>query len=247
MPKRKKQKYPPNAAVEHEGKPVHIKQPIKARNFGQELYLESLRNMSLTICGGPAGAGKTFLVTAVALEKLLSREVNRIVVTRPVVQAGEDLGFLPGTLEEKLDPYLLPLFDALQDHVGPMKAKLLLEDQKIEIAPLAYMRGRTFNNAFVILDEAQNTTIEQMRMFLTRIGHGSTFSINGDVTQSDLKKPRDHVGPWENGLQYAIRKLTGRDEQINYIAFENQDVVRSEIVKKILTLLDAPDPKKGSV
>lgn len=246
MRKHKKQKYPTQHA-EHEGKPVHIKNKIKAQNFGQEQYLESLRTAKLTICGGPAGSGKTFLVTAVALEKLLSHEVSRIVITRPVVEAGEHLGFLPGTLEEKLDPYLLPLVDAIEDHIGPQMTQRLVESKKIEIAPLAYMRGRTFNNAFVILDEAQNSTVEQMRMFLTRIGYDSTFAINGDISQSDLKKPRDFEGAWENGLQYAIRKLTGRDEQINYIEFRNQDVVRSEIVKKILTYLDSPDPKRGSV
>lgn len=239
-----KQRYPQLVPAENMGQPVKIKHQIKPKNFSQELYLESLREQPLTICGGPAGSGKTYLVTSVAIEKLINNEVDRVVITRPVVQAGEDLGFLPGTLEEKLDPYLLPLIDAIEDHVGPTITKKLMESGKIEIAPLAYMRGRTFNNCFVILDEAQNSTVEQMKMFVTRMGYGSTFAINGDVSQSDLPKPRGADDTWENGLQYIIRKLKGRDEKINYIEFQNRDVVRSAMVQRILNLLDAPDPKK---
>ena len=238
-----KQKYPQPVPAAHEGQPVRIKHQIKSKNYTQELYLESLREAPLTICAGPAGSGKTYLVTAVAIEKLLSNQVDRIVITRPVVQAGEDLGYLPGTLEEKLDPYLLPLMDAIEDHVGIVMAKKLLESGKIEIAPLAFMRGRTFNNSFVILDEAQNSTAEQMKMFVTRMGFDSIFAINGDVTQSDLEKPRSAGADWENGLQFIIRKLRGRDENINYIEFANRDVVRSEMVKRVLTLLDGPDPR----
>lgn len=244
MPKAsRKQKYPPATAKDYEGQPLKIKHQVKAKNYGQELYMESLREVPLTICGGPAGSGKTYLATAVALEKLLSREVEKIVITRPVVEAGENLGFLPGTLEEKLDPYLLPLMDAIKDHIGPMATQKLMEAGKIEIAPLAFMRGRTFNNCFVILDEAQNTTVEQMRMFVTRMGYDSIFAINGDTTQSDLKRPNRYDGEWENGLSFIIRKLVGRDAKINYIEFSNKDVVRSEMVKKILTFLDSPEPK----
>jgi phosphate starvation-inducible PhoH-like protein len=238
-----KQRYPQPVPAESAGQPVKIRHQIKAKNYTQELYLESLREQPLTIASGPAGSGKTYIVTSVAIEKLLSNEVDRIVITRPVVQAGEDLGFLPGTLEEKLDPYLLPIVDAIEDHVGPTMCKKLMETGKIEIAPLAFMRGRTFNNCFVILDEAQNATTEQMKMFVTRMGYDSIFAINGDMSQSDLEKPRNAGSDWENGLQYIIRKLKGRDEKINYIEFHNRDVVRSAMVQRILNLLDSPDPK----
>lgn len=247
MPKRtKKQKYPPQKVL-HEGQPVHIKHQITAQNFSQELYLSALRESIVTLGLGPAGVGKTYIVTAVALEKLLAGDVKKIVLTRPVVEADESLGFLPGSLEEKLDPYLRPLFDAIQDHVGIQMAQRLLETKKIEIAPLAFMRGRTFNNSFVILDEAQNSTVKQMKMFLTRVGTNSIYSINGDLSQSDLQRPKNAGENWENGLQYAYRKLRGRDENISCVEFQNRDVVRSEIAKKIVALLDAPDnfPEEG--
>ena len=244
----RKQKYPPVGPPREgeTGQPVRIKHQIKAKNLTQELYLKSLRETQMTICGGPAGSGKTYLVTAIALEKLLENKVEKIVVTRPVVEAGEHLGFLPGTFEEKLDPYLLPLIDAFEDHIGPAMTKRLIETGKIVIAPLAFMRGRTFNKCFVILDEAQNSTVDQMRMFVTRMGYESVFAINGDVSQSDLVKPRDAGKDWENGLQFIVRKLKGRDEKISYIEFQNRDVVRSEMVKRILSLLDAPEYKNTS-
>jgi phosphate starvation-inducible PhoH-like protein len=238
-----KQRYPQPVPAESMGQPVKIKNQIRAKNFTQELYLESLREQPLTICSGPAGSGKTYLVTLVAIEKLIINKVDRVVITRPVVEAGEHLGFLPGTLEEKLDPYLLPLIDAIEDHIGPVMTKKLIESGKIEIAPLAFMRGRTFNNCFVILDEAQNATVEQMKMFVTRMGFDSFFAINGDVSQSDLQKPKGAGDDWENGLQFIIRKLKGRDEKINYIEFQNRDVVRSHMVQRILNLLDSPDVK----
>ena len=241
---KRKQKYPQPVAPEIMGQTVKIRHQIKPKNYSQELYLESLREQPLTICSGPAGSGKTYLVTSVAIEKLIDNEVDRIVITRPVVEAGEHLGFLPGTLEEKLDPYLLPLIDAIEDHIGPTMTKKFLESRKIEIAPLAFMRGRTFNRSFVILDEAQNSTVEQMKMFVTRIGYESIFAINGDVSQSDLQKPKGAGADWENGLQFIIRKLKGRDEKINYIEFQNRDVVRSQMVQRILTLLDSPDYKE---
>lgn len=239
----RKQKYPQLVPAESAGQPVKIRHQIKAKNIAQELYLESLREQPLTICSGPAGSGKTYLVTSVAIEKLLNNEVDRIVITRPVVEAGEHLGFLPGTLEEKLDPYLLPLIDAIEDHVGPTMTKKLMEGGKIEIAPLAFMRGRTFNSCFVILDEAQNATVEQVKMFVTRMGYDSIFAINGDISQSDLEKPKGAGSDWENGLQFIIRKLKGRDSKISYIEFFNRDVVRSQMVQRILTLLDSPEPK----
>jgi phosphate starvation-inducible PhoH-like protein len=248
MPRAKKNKYPPAAVPsEHQGQAVRIKHQIKPKNYAQEQYIDSLREVPLTICAGPAGSGKTYLVTSIALEKLLSGEVERIVLTRPVVEAGESLGFLPGTLEEKLDPYLLPLKDALEDHIGPAATKRLFESGKIEIAPLAFMRGRTFNRCFVILDEAQNATVDQVKMFVTRMGYHSIFAINGDITQSDLEAPKGvNANAWENGLEYVIRKLTGRDASINFIEFQNRDVVRSEMVKKILNLLDSPDERPAS-
>lgn len=243
---KRKQRYPQPVPADDAGQPVKIRRQIKPKNYTQELYLESLREQPLTICSGPAGSGKTYLVTSVAIEKLINNEVDRVVITRPVVEAGEHLGFLPGTLEEKLDPYLLPLIDAIEDHVGPTMTKKLLEQGKIEIAPLAFMRGRTFNNCFVILDEAQNSTVEQMKMFVTRMGYDSIFAINGDVSQSDLQKPKGAGSDWENGLQFVVRKLKGRDEKINYIEFQNRDVVRSQMVQRILNLLDSPDPRPAT-
>lgn len=240
----RKQRYPQPVPEKAAGNQVKIRHQLKAKNFTQELYLESLNEQPLTICSGPAGSGKTYLVTSVAIQKLINNEVSKIILTRPVVEADEHLGFLPGTLEEKLDPYLLPLIDAIEDHIGPTMTKKLIEAGKIEVAPLAFMRGRTFNNAFVILDEAQNSTVGQMRMFVTRQGFDSIFAINGDVSQTDLQKPRDAGADWETGLQYIIRKLKGRDENISYIEFLNRDVVRSTMVQKILNLLDAPDPRK---
>lgn len=238
-----KNKYP-QQPKEEGGMGIRLKSQIIPKNFAQEQYLESLRNSPITIANGPAGSGKTFVVTGVALEKLLSGQVDRIVFTRPVVEAEEELGFLPGTLEQKLDPYLKPLFDAVQDHVGPTAAKKILEGGRIEIAPLAYMRGRTFNRSYVVLDEAQNCTVKQMKMFLTRIGERSFYSVNGDITQSDLKIPRDvHKDNWEHGLDYAIRKLAGRTPDIQYIEFYNQDVVRSKLCKTVVDLLDSPDTK----
>lgn len=394
MPRAKKNKYPPAGPVrECEGFSIKIRHQMQPKNYAQEMYIDSLRETPFTICSGPAGCGKTWLVTYAALEKLLAGQVERIIITRPVVEAGENLGFLPGTLEEKLDPYLIPIVDAIKDHIGPLATKSLMESGKIEIAPLAFMRGRSFrnclpadhqvllstgewvvmeellkrfesgeslsvksynvelgtvedkqiqtafkqpnqykklvkltltdgtvvmatpdhklftnrgyvpvdsltledkiiglndaspdmreigiaqiefvdsdddvydimvadnhnfftnggvlsSNCFVVLDEAQNTTVDQMRMFVTRMGNHSYFCVNGDISQSDLEKPRNFVGQWENGLEYIIRKLAGRDAKINYIEFHNRDVIRSEMVKKILILLDAPDERPRSV
>lgn len=231
-----KQKYP--QPVNPEGATaIRLKFRPSAKNDSQSFYLESLRSAKVTIGSGPAGSGKSFLAMAIAVDKLLSNEVSKVVITRPIVEAGESLGFLPGTFEEKICPYLLPLLDALNDLVGPTMAKKLLDGGKIEFAPLAYMRGRTFNNCFVILDEAQNTSIEQMKLFITRIGEYSQFCVNGDASQSDLR------GVPENGLEWVTRKLRGCSADINVIEFSNNDVVRSEIVKTILQFLDSPEPK----
>ena len=244
MTSKRKQRYPQPVPEQTAGTVVKFRNLLKPKNFAQEMYIESLTTTPVTLCSGPAGSGKTFIVTSVALKKLMANEVDRIVITRPVVETGEKLGFLPGTLEEKLDPYLIPLMDAIEDHIGPTMTKKLIESGKIQIAPLAFMRGRTFNRSFVILDEAQNSTKEQAKMFITRMGYESFFAINGDASQTDLQRPRDHQGPWETGLEYLIRKLAGRDKNINHIQFQNGDSVRSAMCKAILTLLDTPDPRK---
>jgi len=210
---------------------------IQPKTFTQELYMQSLREALITLGQGPAGSGKTFIATSIACEKLLSNEVSRIVLTRPVVEAGEKLGFLPGTLEEKIHPYLLPLLDGLNYHLGPKIVQDFLAEGKIEIAPLAYMRGRTFDNCFVILDEAENTTKEQMKLFLTRIGNNTIMAVNGDHTQSDLDKRT------ENGLTWAVRKLRGREKEINVIEFTKNDIVRNALISAILTHLESPDGK----
>ena len=236
-----KQKYPADskAAQLHEGKSIRLRSVPQPKSESQRYYLESLDQSDITIGTGPAGSGKSFLAMSVAVKKLLDNEVSRVVITRPVVEAGESLGFLPGTLEEKISPYLLPLLDALQDLVGPTMAKKLLDDKRIEFAPLAYMRGRTFNNCYVILDEAQNTTVEQMKLFVTRIGEYSQFAINGDVSQTDLR------GVPETGLEWVVRKLRGRIESIQVIEFGHSDVVRSGILAKMLPFLDAPDDRQA--
>ena len=231
-----KQKYPQPLKTEGTNA-IKLKFRPAPKNEAQRFYLESLQESKLTIGTGPAGSGKSFLSMAVAVEKLLQGDVSKVVITRPIVEAGESLGFLPGTFEEKISPYLLPLLDALNDLVGPTMAKKLLEEGKIEFAPLAYMRGRTFTNSYVILDEAQNTTIEQMKLFVTRIGEYSQFAVNGDGSQSDLR------GVPENGLDWVSRKLGGVSPDISVIEFSNRDVVRSEIVKTILLHLEAPDQR----
>ena len=230
----REQKYP--QPIAQEGiKAIKLKFVPSPKTIAQELYLESLRTAPGTIGTGPAGSGKSFLATAVGLEKLLSNEVQKLVLTRPVCEAGESLGFLPGTFEEKIAPYLQPLLDAIKDLVGPTMAEKLITGGKIEFAPLAYMRGRTFNNAYVILDEAQNTTVEQMKLFLTRAGEFTTVVVNGDVSQSDLR------GVVENGLEYAVRRLRGRSSMLNVIEFTHTDIQRSAFVAEILKYLDGPD------
>lgn len=232
-----KQKYPQRLNEEGAPRVIRLKFNPSPKNESQRLYKESLEDSTLTIGAGPAGSGKSFIAMSVAISKLLSNEVSKVVITRPVCEAGESLGFLPGTFEEKIAPYLLPLLDALQDLVGPTMAKKLLDDKRIEFAPLAYMRGRTFNFSYVILDEAQNTTPEQMKLFVTRIGEGSQFAINGDESQSDLR------GVPENGLQWITRRLTGVSPNINVIRFSNADCVRSAIVQELLVHLDSPEPR----
>ncbi len=204
---------------------------IRGRGARQRLYLESIRRHDLCFGIGPAGTGKTYLAVAAAVEQLEQQQVQRLVLVRPAVEAGERLGFLPGSLSEKVDPYLRPLYDALYEMMGFEKVAKLLERQIIEVAPLAYMRGRTLNEAFIILDEAQNTTPEQMKMFLTRMGFGARAVITGDVTQVDL--PRGQP----SGLVQAIDLLTSV-EGVAMVFFQSADVVRHPLVARIVQAYD---------
>ena len=201
--------------------------PIKAKTVGQQKYMQAIQKNTITLGVGPAGTGKTYLAVAAAVAAFRERTVNRIILTRPAVEAGERLGFLPGDLQNKVDPYLRPLYDALYDMLGPENFQKYQERGAIEVAPLAYMRGRTLDDSFIILDEAQNTTKEQMKMFLTRLGFGSKIVITGDVTQIDL--PDDKV----SGLKDAIRVLEGVKD-IAICKLTSADVVRHALVQEII-------------
>jgi phosphate starvation-inducible PhoH-like protein len=200
---------------------------IKPKTLGQRLYLEAIRNNDITIGIGPAGTGKTYLAVAMAVFSLKNKEVERIILTRPAVEAGEKLGFLPGDLQEKVDPYLRPLYDAMYDIMGAETFQKYMAKNIIEVAPLAYMRGRTLDDSFIILDEAQNTTPEQMKMFLTRLGFGSRMVVTGDVTQVDLPQGNS------SGLKHAQAVLAGI-RGIGTIFLDESDVVRHEIVGRII-------------
>jgi phosphate starvation-inducible PhoH-like protein len=206
---------------------VFDRRSVQLKSQGQEAYIQAIRENDVVFGIGPAGTGKTYLAVAMAVQALKNRHVERIVLTRPAVEAGEKLGFLPGTFEEKIDPYLRPLHDALRDFLAFEKLKRYQEMGVLEIAPLAYMRGRTLSRAFVVLDEAQNTTLNQMKMFLTRLGVHSAAVITGDVTQVDL------VDPAESGLIKA-QQILQRTEGIAFVYFQNRDVVRHRLVKSIL-------------
>ena len=201
--------------------------PVKAKTIGQKTYVDLIKNNTVTIGVGPAGTGKTYLAVAAAVAAFREKEVDRIILTRPAVEAGERLGFLPGDLQSKVDPYLRPLYDALFEMLGPETYNKYLERGNIEVAPLAYMRGRTLDNSFIILDEAQNTSREQMKMFLTRMGFGSRVVITGDVTQIDL--PREQV----SGLKEAVRVLGGV-EGVGICTLTGRDVVRHVMVQRII-------------
>lgn len=214
--------------------------PIKAKTVGQQEYIKAIGKNTITLGVGPAGTGKTYLAVAAAVAAFRDRNVNRIILTRPAVEAGERLGFLPGDLQNKVDPYLRPLYDALYEMLGPETFQKYQERGSIEVAPLAYMRGRTLDDSFIILDEAQNTTKEQMKMFLTRLGFGSKIVITGDVTQIDL--PADKT----SGLKDAIRVL----EDVKDIAIcklTSADVVRHALVQRIINAYEKAEQKKESI
>ncbi len=204
---------------------------VQPKSPNQRRYLEAIENHDMVFGVGPAGTGKTYLAVAMAISALLNKQVNRIILARPAVEAGERLGFLPGTLQEKIDPYLRPLYDALFDMLDPERVERYLEKNIIEIAPIAFMRGRTLNDSFVILDEAQNTTSEQMKMFVTRLGFNSKAVITGDVTQIDLPSPR------RSGLIEAVDILQGVNG-LAFVHFDESDVVRHHLVQRIIRAYD---------
>ena len=211
---------------------------IKPKTPGQKKYIELIRKKDMVFCIGPAGSGKTYLAVASALSYFLEKRVNRIILTKPVVEAGEKLGFLPGTLLEKVDPHFRPLYDALYDFMSVEKVNRLIENNVIEIAPLAYMRGRTLNDSFIILDEGQNTTNSQMKMFLTRLGFNSKVVITGDITQMDIPNPRDC------GLITAINILSGIEE-IGIVKLDKEDIVRHFLVQEIVEAYEKFEEKKS--
>ena len=212
---------------------------IRAKTLNQKRYVDAIDNNTIVFGIGPAGTGKTYLAVAKAVQALQAKRVTRIVLTRPAVEAGERLGFLPGTLSEKIDPYLRPLYDALHDMIDPESIPRLITSGTIEIAPLAYMRGRTLNDSFIILDEAQNTSAEQMKMFLTRLGFGSTMVITGDVTQVDLP------GGVTSGLQMVTEILEGIDD-LEFCRLTSHDVVRHKLVGHIVDAYARYDEQRGS-
>ena len=216
---------------------THRGKPVRAKTLGQINYANNIRENDVVFGVGPAGTGKTYLAVAMAVNAFKNKEVQKIILARPAVEAGENLGFLPGDLQEKVDPYLRPLYDALFDILGRDAALRLKEKEMIEVVPLAYMRGRTLDNAFIILDEAQNSTREQMKMFLTRLGFGSKAVVTGDVTQIDL--PRKKM----SGLRDALRILKGV-EGISFSFFDGEDVVRHPLVKRIIKAYELDDEER---
>jgi phosphate starvation-inducible PhoH-like protein len=214
-----------------------VKRTVQPRSINQRKYVEAIEQNDMTFGVGPAGTGKTYLAVAMAVAAINAKKVSRIVLVRPAVEAGEKLGFLPGSLQEKVDPYLRPLYDALYDLLDPEKVDKMLEKNVIEVAPLAFMRGRTLNDAFIIMDEAQNTTVEQMKMFLTRMGANSKAVITGDITQIDLPNPR------KSGLLDAINVLGGV-EGIQFCHFEDSDVVRHALVQRIVRAYESAKPQQ---
>ena len=216
---------------------VGIKRTVQPRSPNQRRYVEAIEQNDMVFSVGPAGTGKTYLAVAMAVAAFNAKRMGRIVLVRPAVEAGERLGFLPGTLQEKVDPYLRPLYDALYDLLDPDRVDKMLEKNIIEVAPLAFMRGRTLNDAFIIMDEAQNTTVEQMKMFLTRMGNNSKAVITGDITQIDLPNPR------KSGLLDAINVLNGV-EGIAFCHFDDGDVVRHPLVQRVVRAYESAKPRQ---
>jgi phosphate starvation-inducible PhoH-like protein len=210
---------------------------IRPKTINQKAYVDAIDKHTVVFGIGPAGSGKTYLAVAKAVQALQAKQVNRIVLTRPAVEAGEHLGFLPGTLSEKIDPYLRPLYDALQDMIDPEKIPKLMTNGSIEVAPLAYMRGRTLNDSFIILDEAQNTSPEQMKMFLTRLGFGSRMVVTGDVTQIDLPSGT------KSGLK-VVQDILHDVEDLAFIQLNSKDVVRHKLVSRIVEAYESWDSAK---
>ncbi len=212
--------------------------PVKPKTLGQKQYIDAIKNNTITIGVGPAGTGKTYLAVAMAVNAFRSKEITRIILTRPAVEAGEKLGFLPGDLQQKVDPYLRPLYDALFDMLGAESFQRCQERGDIEVAPLAYMRGRTLDDSFIILDEAQNTTSEQMKMFLTRLGFNSKAVVTGDITQIDLPDGK------KSGLKEVVSILKGIDD-ISIVKFTGRDVVRHRLVQKIIKAYERFEERKS--
>ena len=212
---------------------------IKCKTLGQQKYIDAIKKNTCVFAVGPAGTGKTYLAIAMAVVALKNKDIERIILTRPAVEAGEKLGFLPGDLQQKVDPYLRPLYDALNDMMGPEGYQRLMERGALEVAPLAYMRGRTLNDAFIILDEAQNTTSEQMKMFLTRMGMGSKMIITGDITQIDLPAGK------RSGLVEALEVLRGVPD-IGMVTLTHKDVVRHELVQAIVKAYEKHDNARSA-
>ena len=228
-------------AISEDMKDQIIKTPkkiIKPRGSNQNSYISNMSKFEVNFGVGPAGTGKTYLAVAKAVEMLVNEDVKKIILIRPAVEAGEKLGFLPGDLSQKVDPYLRPLYDALYEMLGFEQVVRLLEKEILEVAPLAYLRGRTLNNAFIIMDESQNTSVDQMKMFLTRMGFGSYAVINGDITQIDLPKNI------ESGLSHVLKVLDGLDD-IGFTTFNSRDVVRHPLVRKIVDAYNKFDQQKN--
>lgn len=238
--------------IQHEGRQEmervysdRVQVPLRKRNITpmtatQKRYLDAIRRSDIVFGIGPAGTGKTYLAMAMAVSALMANTISRIVLVRPAVEAGEKLGFLPGDIMQKFDPFVRPLYDALHDMMEPERVRLLLENNVVEVAPLAFMRGRTLNSSFVILDEGQNTTVEQMKMFLTRLGYDSKAVVTGDITQIDLPTSR------ESGL-VNVRRVLQNIEGIEFIQFDQKDVVRHELVQKIIRAYESADAKGTQV
>ncbi|MEO8378361.1 MAG: PhoH family protein [Acidobacteriota bacterium] len=216
-----------------------LRRVVSPRNLAQKMYLQAINDHDIVFGVGPAGTGKTYLAVAAAAAALNDKQVKRIVLCRPAVEAGERLGFLPGDIAEKINPYLRPLYDSLYDIIGFEKVEKLMERSVIEIAPLAFMRGRTLNDAFIILDEAQNTTPEQMKMFLTRLGFGSKAVVTGDITQVDLPDGK------KSGLR-EVRRILEHVEDLKFFDFSDRDVVRHPLVAKIVTAYDRSDRERAA-